>query len=383
MNRDELFTYHDGLFRNPVEVAAAPVTDKKALRKSLHFKADNGFVRTLFKLGITLIISREYEHLLIALHSDGKKITQTFFPLPHPSGIAVKHNKVYVASTRNPNKIVEFIPSSGEMNRLEDKNPIAEKNILTPARIKIYAGAYYFHDLAFIGDELYANSVGQNALIKPDFGKAGSDDIIWQPDIETGKDLKAANYLQLNSIAAGRNVEESCFSASVAIPQRLRPGNPRFDVDGKGVIFNGKSKIVATGLTRPHSARFADNKLWVCNSGYGGLGFIDDGKYVDFKTFAGWTRGLHFRENIAFTGISRILKRFENYAPGLNPRKAISAIVATDINTGKETGRIEFPSGNQIFAIESIPGNITNGFIFNNIQTDNRRIKSFFYKYKT
>jgi len=381
MNKKSLFSYQNSLFRNPLEIAGGLLPDDKALKKSLEFKADESFINLLNRLNITLFITREYEHLILALTSGKNQIKQSFYPLPHPSGLAIRNNGLVVASTRNPNQIVEFLPAKYYMSRVEDKENNTEDKIMMPARSKFYAGAYYFHDLAYIGEDLYGNSVGQNGVVKIDFNRNESDEVVWSP-LPYEKLLKHGNYLQLNSIAAGKSIEESFFSASAAHPGKRRPGHRNFPVDKRGVIFSGKGEVIATELTRPHSARMHKEKIWVNNSGYGSFGFIKDGEYTPFAHFPGWTRGLHFVDNIAFVGISRVLERFENYAPGLKGKKSISAIFAINTQTGIVEGKIEFPNGNQIFGIESMKKDISQGFLFRNTKTNTNRIKSHFYKYK-
>jgi uncharacterized protein (TIGR03032 family) len=163
--------------------------------------------------------------------------------------------------------------------------------------------------------------------------------------------------LQLNSIAAGRSLADSFFSASSDSFLDRRPGDPLFPVDKRGVIFSGRTKEpMAWGLTRPHSARFHQGKLWVCNSGYGEVGQVRDGAFHPMARLGSWTRGLCFARGILFVGISKVLPRFEAYAPGLDIRTSQCGVVALDPKTGKELGRIVWPHGNQIFGIDWLEG---------------------------
>ncbi len=84
------------------------------------------------------------------------------------------------------------------------------------------------------------------------------------------------------------------------------------------MIFSGATREpIARGLTRPHSARLYEHRIWVDNSGYGHVGYVDAGEFHSVAALPGWTRGLCFRNGIAFVGTSRILPRFSKYAPGL------------------------------------------------------------------
>src|SRR5204863_6287126 len=134
-------------------------------------------------------------------------------------------------------------------------------------------GCLYLHDLALVGGELYGNAVGQNAVVR--LSPEGRYERVWWPrSIErAGRPDFRRNYLQLNSIAAGRDLAGSFFSASAEAPSPRRPGQRHFPVDRRGVIFSGATREpVARGLTRPHSARLWQGALWVDNSGYGEVG---------------------------------------------------------------------------------------------------------------
>ena len=71
-----------------------------------------------------------------------------------------------------------------------------------------------------------------------------------------GQPALDVNYIQLNSIAAGRTVEESFFSASADAITPRRPGHRDYPVDGRGVVFSGATRepIVASGNRDPGHA---------------------------------------------------------------------------------------------------------------------------------
>src|SRR5262249_1101699 len=144
---------------------------------------------------------------------------------------------------------------------------------LVPVRSRFLPGALYLHDLAMVGGALHANAVGQNAIVR--IHEDGRWERVWWPRCVEARrgSLFGRNYLQLNSIAAGATLSASYFSASTDAPSPRRPGHRNFAVDGRGVIFSGATREpVVRGLTRPHSARLHDGRLWVDNSGYGGVG---------------------------------------------------------------------------------------------------------------
>jgi uncharacterized protein (TIGR03032 family) len=207
---------------------------------------------------------------------------------------------------------------------------------------------------------------------------------VWWPRcIEVNrKRLFAQNHIQLNSIASGPSIDESFFSASSAEIGRLRPGHRNFRVDGRGVIFSGRTREpICGGLTRPHSARLSGGRLWVANSGYGQLGYVIDGRFEVFATLPGWTRGLCIKGDIAFAATSRVIPEYARYAPGLDVRASRCAVHAVSLKSGRVLGAMECPDGNQVFAIDWIAGGQTRGFPFTPGARRRKQELALFYSY--
>ena len=186
--------------------------------------------------------------------------------------------------------------------------------------------------------EVEYNVIGHNTVIQLDLQEKGKYKYAWWPLCvdQKGKPKTNANYLQLNSIAAGSHIRNSFFSASTDEVSLRRPGHRNFSVDGKGVIFSGVTrKPICEGLTRPHSARLYQNKIWVNNSGYGEFGFVNNNQFQSIVTLPGWTRGLWIHKGIAFVGTSKVIPRFYQYAPGLKFEKSVCGIFAVELKTGK------------------------------------------------
>jgi uncharacterized protein (TIGR03032 family) len=316
-------------------------------------------------LGVTLLVTREYEHLVLAFCvSEGKKRT-SYLHLPHPNGLAVEpqSGRVHIASTRNPNVIFDFAPCAGAAPGRAGAEEAAGQ--LLPVQSRYLPGCLYLHDLALIGGELYANAVGLNVVVR--LPREGGFEPVWWPhciDTEHGPRTDR-NYLQLNSIAPGASLAESYFGASAATPSRRRPGHLNFPVDRRGVIFSGKTReVCGVGLTRPHSARLRGGEVWVDNSGYGELGRIADGVFEPVVRLPGWTRGLYFHGDWAFVGTSRVLPKYAHYAPGLVPDECRSGVHAIELSTGRVRGSVYWPAGNQLFAIEAVERRAAIGFPF-------------------
>lgn len=362
---EEDWAAHAAQWRDPAQIVSQ--WESAAIDSALmRYRIRGSFEQTLEELGVTLIVTREYEHLLMALSVHEGRLHMTYVPLPHPSGIAIDRgaDTVAIASTRNPNQVFRFAPATRGLNRRDAAASVLDRPLL-PFASTFYPGSLYIHDLAYIDNRLYANAVAHNAVVE--LRDDGHWRRVWWPKaIERDGDPDfGRNYLQLNSIAAGASISSSYFSASAERMSARRPGHLNFTVDGRGVILSGKTREpVVRGLTRPHSVRFRAEELWVANSGYGELVRADDGRPQVVSRLPGWTRGLCVCGDTAFVGTSRVIPRFRAYAPGLDVGKSVCGVHAIDLRSGQTLGSFVWPGGNQIFAVEWIARSVTFGFPF-------------------
>lgn len=384
---DAVWARHHAEWREPAQIASqweeARATDPDLLRS----KVTGAWWEVLAQKGLTLLVTREYEHLVMALGVAGGRPSITFMRMPHPSGLAVDRERgvVHIASTRNPNQVFDLEPVTGQLSRLDVKGAPASGRPLVPVRSRYYPGSLYMHDLALVGGELHANAVGQNAVVKFDDGQAVP--VWWPRSIETEKGpMFGRNHLQLNSIAAGPDLAGSYFTASTDVMSARRPGHRNFPVDRRGVVYSGATREpMVSGLTRPHSARLHEGKVWVDDSGYGELVVAAPSGITTVARLPGWTRGLCLHDGVAFVGTSRVIPRFRQYAPGLKVESSLCGLHAVDIQTGEVLGSLQWPAGNQIFAIDWVLNSMTGGFPFSIRRSKNvaTREKELFYAFKT
>jgi uncharacterized protein (TIGR03032 family) len=382
---------HDAEWHDPAQVISGWSDAGRRDPDLLKFRIKGAWWEVLAEHEITLLVTREYEHLVIALSPGpgcGELSAQTYLRLPHPSGLAAdrKRGIVSVASTRNPNQLYDLAPVSDLMPRGEVHSTggrdLAEFRPLIPIRSRIVPGSLYLHDLAIVGGQLYGNAVGENSVVR--LHEDGRVERAWWPRcIETlDGPVFTRNHLQLNSIAAGADLNGSFFSASTDRLTYRRPSHRNFPVDRRGVVFDGASRdVIARGLTRPHSARLHEGKVWIDNSGYGELGVVDAGKLEPLIRLPGWTRGLCFHQGVAFVGTSRVIPRFRQFAPGLDVDNSTCGVHAIDVAKGTVLGSLTWPVGNQIFAIEWIPSSLSRGFPFRSDRKASERARVLFYAF--
>lgn len=329
----------------------------------VHAEVSGGFWDLLGDLGVTLFVTREYEHLVVALSCGESGPMTSVIRLPHPSGLVADRtrNAIFVACTRNPNQVMELSPALGYLHRT-DRQPAHEALGLAPTVTRFLPGCLYLHDLALVGGRLMGNAVGLNAIVDV----LGPSVEWWPASVETrdGPNL-SLNLMQLNSIAAGASLEDSFFTASTAGPTEHHPGDAAWVVDRQGVVLSGRTREpIVGGLTRPHSARLDhEGSLWVDDSGYGTLNRVDGERAVPVIALDGWTRGLCLMPGIAAVGTSRVIPRFAQYAPGVDLGRSRCGVHLVNTESGKIQGSLVWPSGNQVFAIDWLPSTVATGFL--------------------
>jgi uncharacterized protein (TIGR03032 family) len=391
---DSLWSRHHAQWRDPAQVTAQWQDAAEIDHQLLRYRVRGDWWDVLAAAGITLLVTREYEHLVMALSAGGHAARRggkrasgriSFMRLPHPSGLVVDRDRhvIHIASTRNPNHVYDLVPAGDPLHRRDVRMRPVTGRPLMPIRSRFFPGCLYLHDLAMIAGNLYGNAVGQNAVVRLD--PDGSFERVWWPRcIETSRGpIFSRNHLQLNSIAAGTNLRTSLFAASTDRISARRPGHRNFAVDRRGVIFSGATREpVARGLTRPHSVRLHRDQVWVANSGYGELVLVCDGGFVSITRLSGWTRGLCFHGSTAFVGTSRVIPRFRHYAPGLDVDQSQCAVHAIDIPTGRVLGSLIWPAGNQIFALDWVPIEWNTGLPFGATGRRNqKRDRQLFYAF--
>lgn len=364
-SRAALDEHHASILRDPHQIVAQGIGTDHIAPEVFKQRVKGAWWDILEELGATVVVSREYEHLLMAYSAKGSDRQTSFQPLAHPSGLAfcADTDSLYAASTRNPNQVVRFGVSGAPAIPSAEDHEVFARRPLMPVNAQYYPGRLYLHDLALVGRTLFGTATGMNTVCALKPGESFLP-AWWPKSVDVGgKPDTQMNYIQLNSIAATYSIGDSFFAASCAAPGRYRPGQLRWPVDKQGVVFSGRTRdVFATGLTRPHSLRIDGDELWVANSGYGEVGVVAQGEFNPVAKLPGWTRGLALTRKYVFVATSRVIPRFQAYAPGVDLEKSTCAIHVIDRKDGKVLGSVRWPYGNQVFAIELIPRAVSRGF---------------------
>ena len=125
---------------------------------------------------------------------------------------------------------------------------------------------------------------------------------LWQPPFVSK--LAAEDRCHLNGLAmvAGRpKYVTAVGETDVADGWRSKRG------DGGVVMEVPSGRVVASGLSMPHSPRVHGGKLWLLNSGTGEFGFVEpkSGRFEAVAFCPGYLRGLSFHGDYAVIGLSK------------------------------------------------------------------------------
>ena len=99
--------------------------------------------------------------------------------------------------------------------------------------------------------------------------------------------------------------------------------------DGGGVVYDiVEDRVVCSGLSMPHSPRWAHGKLWVLESGTGHLGYVVNNAFEKKVFVPGYLRGLCFI-NKRYAVVTCSQDRHDNMFQGLALGKALEKLKIT------------------------------------------------------
>jgi uncharacterized protein (TIGR03032 family) len=353
-------------FSTEIENLTISGISEKSTPMPIEYEMSGDFWGLLDRLNVSLAVTREYEHFLMFMGGNGGQPWQNPMMLPHPSGIFYDQprERLLVSSTRTPNQIIAmkaFDESNYNSEIVPDDLGPPDGKLFIPVSAHMLPGTLYIHDLVMIGQQIYVTVTGHNFLARID-DKGWTR--VWWPEIVEGLGAEAfrTNYLQLNSIAVGNSPEESFYTAFADDISAGKPWKQGYGPDKRGVVYSGKTRRpIYRGLTCPHAAKLHGDQIWLCNSGYGEVGYLDNlgGESANWTVVArlpGFTRGLTLVDGYAVVGLSKVIPKYEPYAPGLKPADTRCGIGIVNMKTGATEALLWWPDGYQIYDVQAMPG---------------------------
>lgn len=314
------------------------------------------FAPILQQLGISLLATTYQAGKLVMLRpdADGDRLNTHFRNFSRPMGLAVDGDRLAIGTSV---EIWEYHNAPAVARLLE---PAGGHDACFLPRSSVCTGDIQIHEMAWAdapgdGPELWFVNTRFSCLCTR--SNAHSFLPRWRPPFVTALAPEDRCHLNGLCLAEGRPAFVTALGATDT------PGGWRADKKGGGVVVEVETgEIVARRLSMPHSPRWHDGRLWVLDSGAGGIGIIDPmtGRYEPVAVLPGFTRGLDFCGQLAFVGLSQVRESavFSGIAVAERPlAERRCGVWVLDTRTGRTVAFVEFEDALQeIFAVQALPG---------------------------
>jgi uncharacterized protein (TIGR03032 family) len=313
-----------------------------------HYTQDESFVEVLQQLGASLVVSTYQANKLLAVRAQGPGLSMLVRTFDRPMGLAVDAKRLTIG-TRNQIWTLRNAPDIAP-----HVEPAGVHDACYLPRSAHVTGDIGIHEIAYANDELCMVSTRFSCLCTLD--DAYSFVPQWQPPFITA--LAAEDRCHLNGLA----LRDSRATFVTALGDSDTPGGWRPAKSHGGVIMDiASGEFVTRGLSMPHSPRWHEDRLWVLESGTGGVVRVDPatGRRETIVRLSGFTRGWALVGNLAFVGLSKIRPTSAmDGVPIADRRDALKCGVAVvDLQRGACVGLLEFQTAiEEIFDVQILAG---------------------------
>jgi uncharacterized protein (TIGR03032 family) len=330
----------------------------------------NTFAQILQQFQVSLAVTTYQAGKLVLLRPEmqtGSPVVNTHFRnFRKPMGFAFERGRFAVGTT---SEIWEFHDIPAVARKLDASQSAAPCDAVFLPRRCNFTGDVQIHEMVWVPQQHAAvtnsptSNISELWFINTRFScLATRSDVYsfiprWHPPFITA--LAPEDRCHLNGIAL-RNGEVRYVTA---LGDTDSLGGWRQNKRAGGILMDLKSnQIITRGLSMPHSPRWHNGRLWLLNSGDGGIGVVDEktGRYEEVCRLPGFTRGFEFAGPYAFVGLSQVRESavFSGIAIAEIPEKdRCCGVWAVDTRSGHIVGFVKFTDGVQeIFAVQVLAG---------------------------
>jgi uncharacterized protein (TIGR03032 family) len=314
----------------------------------------DSFAELLEKLGICVFATTYQANQLVVLRSDSAGGVHThFLALPKPMGLAADVKRLAVGTSHQIRQYRNLQPVPQQMAS-------SRCDACYLPRVAHVTGDIDIHEMAWSDDALWFVNTRFSCLCTLD----GASSFVprWRPPFITG--LAAEDRCHLNGLAMaadGKGGMEPRYVTCLAATNSPQGWRERKRDGGVLLEVPSGAEVVAR-LSMPHSPRLHEGRLWLLESGTGGMGLADAnaGAYEAVAQLPGFTCGLDFCGPYAFIGLSQVRESavFSGIAVAERSlRERACGIWVLDIRSGRTVGFLRFDTGVQeIFAVHVVRG---------------------------
>ena len=334
------------LDRAPTEVQTPPAVPSPL--RSVH---STSLAAILEQLGSALLVTTYQAGKLVIARPSGGVVNTHFRDFAAPMGLALDGGRLALGTST---EIREFHDVPAVAAKLD---PAGSHDACFLPRRSHVTGNILVHEMARAADgDLWLVNTRFSCLCTLD--DRHSFVPRWRPPFITG--LTPDDRCHLNGLGLRDGVPRYVTALGTADTA----AGWRADKARGGVLIDVPSgETIVAGLSMPHSPRWHDGRLWVCESGTGTIGVVDEaaGKYEPVAELPGFTRGLDFAGRYAFVGLSQVRETavFSGIpiTERLAPDERSCGVWVVDTVTGRVVALLRFEEGVQeVFAVLLTPG---------------------------
>jgi len=326
----------------PQPAAAAP------LAVEFHYTQTDSVPAILNELGASLLISTYQANKLLVARAAGGGLSTLVRTFDQPMGMAIDARGLTIGTRTH---IWTFRNAADIAPRVE---PAGQHDACFLPRSCHVTGDIRVHELGWVDDELWIVNTRFSCLctLHPDYSFVPR----WQPPFITA--LAPEDRCHLNGLAlVDGKIKYVTALGETDAKDAWRPSKGH----GGCLIDVTNGKIVARGLSMPHSPRWHDGRLWLLESGTGQIVVVDtaNGLRRTIAELPGFTRGLALMGPYAFIGLSKIRKTSAMDGVPLAQRRdeLKCGVAVVDLRTGQMIGLLEFQTAvEEIFDVQLLRG---------------------------
>ena len=302
----------------------------------------------LDQLDISLWVTTYQAGKLVIARPEAGGVNTHFRSFPKPMGLALDGDRLAIGTAT---EIWEFHNLPAVAQKLE---PPERYDACFLPRTAHATGDVQIHEMAWAGGELWFVNTRFSCLCT----RSDRYSFVprWRPHFISG--LGPEDRCHLN----GLGLVDGQPRYATALGETDTPGGWRANKKDGGILLDvPANEIIARGLSMPHSPRWYDGRVWLLESGNGGIGVVDpdSGRYESVAELPGFTRGLDFCGRLAFIGLSQVRESavFSGLAITERPAERACGVWVLNIDSGQTVAFLKFEEAVQeIFAVQVMPG---------------------------
>ena len=311
--------------------------------------------RLLAELGATVLVTTYQAGKLVMIRADGAVANTHFRDFDVPMGLALGRGRIAIGTRAG---VWEFHDVPAVAPRIKSPDRPAESThhdaVYLPRSFHV-SGHIAIHEIAYSDDELWAVNTRFSCLCT--FDRSHSFVPRWRPPFVTA--YSADDRCHLNGFC----MMDGAPRYVTALGATDDGAGWRANKARGGVLLEVPSgRVVAGGLSMPHSPRIHGGALWVLESGAGTLARVDPatGRLDVVAELPGFTRGLDFHGPFAFIGLSQVRESALFSGLPITDRLPVEqrmcGMWVVDVRSGQTVAFLQFTDGVQeVFGVQVLP----------------------------